>query len=363
MIIGATWGTLLRLMLSASVAAAAIQAQVTQAQAEPEGRPLGPASACWDQQLGTTVDCVPTTFGAFDIPFERLPGGRMNAQGELDPTSSPEDAHAGAFVAAKKLGLFRNFEWVHWLPTAPSKKDPETGKWSGGDLDGFPTGWGSTGLGIAGDCLYWGRSNSTNTTGPGVTHDVIVYKIQPNPEADPPKEVGRMPQLTVDSGQTAVRDRELRPYNYKSSDGKERMLMVRSAATGTGGDVVTYTLDPQTCLPVDDGAVAAAVQAHEFYLWHDPKNPNRLIVVSQTYGAQDEDLIFTAITDERTGEVLESPLFLAGYTVRAVGGPPRNERPDRNGLYLDGRFIDYSQHTDQWGRPGARQPFQPNNVH
>ena len=67
---------------------------------------------------------------------------------------------------------------------------PTTGKWSGGDLDGFPTGWGSTGLGIAGDCLYWGRSNSTNTTGPGVTHEVKIFRIQPNPEKNPPVEVG-----------------------------------------------------------------------------------------------------------------------------------------------------------------------------
>jgi hypothetical protein len=150
-------------------------------------------------------------------------------------------------VAAKKLGLFRNFEWLHWVPTAPSKKDPATGKWHGGDLDGFPSGWGSTGMGIAGDCLYWGRSNSTNTTGPRVTLDVKIFKIQPNPEKDPPVEVGSMPQLTVDNGETAVRDRELRPYNYRSTDGVDRMLMVRSAATGTGGDVITYTLDPKTC--------------------------------------------------------------------------------------------------------------------
>src|SRR5262245_10112931 len=118
------------------------------------------------------------TWPTFDIPFDKLPGGRMDAQGNLDPTSSPKDAHAGAFVAAKKLGLFRNFEWLHWVPTAASTRDPATGRWRGGDLDGFPTGWGSTGLGIAGDCLYWGRSNSTNTTGPRVTHDVKIFKIQ-----------------------------------------------------------------------------------------------------------------------------------------------------------------------------------------
>ena len=47
------------------------------------------------------------TSGTFDIPFGELPGGRVDASGHLDPTSSPEDAHKGAFVAAKRLGLFR----------------------------------------------------------------------------------------------------------------------------------------------------------------------------------------------------------------------------------------------------------------
>jgi hypothetical protein len=310
-----------------------------------------------------TAGCVPNGFKTFDIPFDRLPGGRLNAQGELDPTSSPEDAKKGAFVAAGKLGLFRNFEWLHWVPTAPSKKDPATGRWSGGDLDGFPTGWGSTGLGIAGNCLYWGRSNSTNTTGPGVTHDIIIFRIQDDPEKNPPVEVGRMPQLTADGGKTAVRDRELRPYNYTSTDGRERMLMVRSAATGTGGDVITYTVDPHTCLPTDKGWTAKGVLAHEFYLWHDPKNPNRFLVLSQTYGAQREDLIATAITDEKTGEVLKEPLFLAGFTLEEVGGPVRNERPDESGLVTSGRFTNYSHLTDQWGRPGASQPAMVNNIH
>ena len=323
----------------------------------------GSTAQCTDPKTGKPVDCVPGTYTAFDIPFAKLPGGRMNARGELDPTSSPEDAHKGAFVAAKKLGLFRNFEWVHWIPTADSKKDPATGKWSGGDLDGFPTGWGSTGLGIAGNCLYWGRSNSTNTTGPGVTRDIKIFKIQKDPEKNPPKEVGTMKQLTADNGKTAVRDRELRPYNYKSSDGVDRMLMVRSAATGTGGDVITYTVDPNTCLPTDQGFTAKGVLAHEFYLWHDPKNPNRLLVISQTYGSQDEDLIITAITDEKTGLVLHEPQFLASYTLENIGGPIRNERADDTGLYASGRFADYHELTDQWGRPGASQPGMVNSLH
>lgn len=346
--------------LGASLFAAAALAQPTadggEGAAERE-------EACTDPALGETVDCVPVTFDTFDLPFAELPGGRLDASGNLDPTSSPEDAHAGAFVAAERLGLFANFDWLHWLPTAPSERDPETGEWSGGDLDGFPTGWGSTGLGIAGDCLYWGRSNSTNTTGPGVTHDVRIYRIQPDPENNAPVQVGTMEQLTVDDGETAVRDRELRPYTYTSTDGTERMLMVRAAATGTGGDVITYTMDPETCLPLDDGATAEGVLAHEFYLWHDPENPNRFLAVSQTYGSQEEDLVFTAITDENTGEVLDEPLFLASFTLEEVGGPVRDEVPDDSGLFADGRFNDYSHLTDQWDRPGASQRTQGNDLH
>src|SRR5262245_56692813 len=72
----------------------------------------GKAAQCTDPKTGKAVGCVPENYTVFDIPFAKLPGGRMNAQGELDPKSSPEDAHKGAFVAAKKLGLMRNFEWV-----------------------------------------------------------------------------------------------------------------------------------------------------------------------------------------------------------------------------------------------------------
>jgi hypothetical protein len=311
---------------------------------------------------GSDAGSVPRTFDTFDIPFDALPGGRLDADGNLDPTSSAEDAHAGAFVVAERLGLFGNFEWLHWLPTAPSEQDPATGEWSGGDLDGFPTGWGSTGLGIARDCLYWGRSNSTNTTGPGVTREVKIFRIQPDPERDAPVEIGTMPQLVTADG-TTVRDRELRLYDYTSTDGVDRMIMVRAAATGTGGDVITYGVDPETCLPLDDGVTAEGVLAHEFYLWHDPDNANRFVVISQTYGSQEEDLVFTAITDENTGEVLPEPLLLASFTLEEVGGPARDEVPGEHGLYPDGRFPDYSHLTDAWGRPGASQRSEGNDLH
>ena len=319
---------------------------------------------CTDPSLNEQVDCAPVTFDTYDLPFAQLPGGRMDADGNLNKYSSPEDAHAGAFIAAVKLGLFYNFEWLHWIPTAPSKRDPETGEWSGGDLDGFPTGWGSTGMGIAGNCLYWGRSNSYNTTGRGVTRDVKIFKIQPDPEKNPPAEVGFMPQLTIEDGHVAVRDRELRVYNYTSTDGTGRMLMVRSASkSGAEGDVIVYKVDPETCLPMDDGVTAQGVLAHEFYLWHDPENSNRLLVVSQTYGSVEQDLIITAITDENTGEVLAEPLFLASFTLEDIGGPVRDELPDETGLFADGRFTDYRKLTDKWNRPGASQRSQGNDLH
>jgi hypothetical protein len=41
----------------------------------------------------------------------------------------------------------------------------------------------------------------------------------------------------------------------------------------------------------------------------------------------------------------------------------RKELPDENGLYADGRFPDFSDLTDQWGRPGASQRSEGNDLH
>src|SRR4051812_46156904 len=120
-------------LLLALVAGLAVGSSADAAKSARASRAATPA-VCHDARTGKAMDCVPATFDTFDIPSARLPGGRVNARGELDPKSSPADAHKGAFVAAKKLGLFRNFVWLHWVPTAPSKKDLKTGEWSGGDL-------------------------------------------------------------------------------------------------------------------------------------------------------------------------------------------------------------------------------------
>src|SRR4029453_19451444 len=102
----------------------------------------------------------------------------------VDPTSSEEDARAGAAKLEKDLHLFRNFEHLHWVITVPSERDPATGGWRGGDLDGAGDG---RGLGVAGQCIFVGHSN-----GAGVRHAVNIFKIQPNPEKQPPVKLGEL---------------------------------------------------------------------------------------------------------------------------------------------------------------------------
>src|SRR5262245_39025538 len=51
--------------------------------------------------------CQPSTF---DTPIGDMPSVRIGRTGNLDPTSSEEDARAGAALLEKKLHLFRNME-------------------------------------------------------------------------------------------------------------------------------------------------------------------------------------------------------------------------------------------------------------
>src|SRR5262245_17969528 len=89
------------------------------------------AAACVDPS-NDPAGCQPSTF---DTPFAKMPSVRVNGKGQIDPFSSEADAKAGAFALEKQLGLFRNFEHLHWVITVPSTKDPATGAWRGGDLD------------------------------------------------------------------------------------------------------------------------------------------------------------------------------------------------------------------------------------
>ena len=306
--------------------------------------------------------CQPS---AFDTPIGQMPSVRVNAEGELDPFSSEADARAGFAALEAGLHLFRNFERVHWVLTIPSERDPGTGAWRGGDLDGAGD---ARGLGIAGQCLYVGHRN-----GPGTTHPINIFRIQSNPEATPPVQVGEIPAVVI--GNEGFDDRELRSLVYSTADGEERQILVRNGGTRTEGTLVTYDVDMETCLPIRESETYDFNgPSHEFFLWRDPANPYRVLVyVAMFSGAgrpdpanptlRIPDGIVLAVTDEDSGEMLQHPEVLAGFSLQDVGGPPLNELPDETGLFGDGRFADFSASTSLSGRPGNNQGRQNNMLH
>ena len=216
-------------------------------------------AACVDHS-NDPAGCQPSTF---DTPMAQMPSVRVNRQGQVDPTSSEADAKAGAFELEKRLHLFRNFEHLHWVVTVPSEKNPATGAWRGGDLDGAGDG---RGLGIAGNCIFVGHAN-----GAGVRHAINIFRIQPNPERQPPVQVGEIPAMF--EGNEGFDDRELRALVYRTSSGQDRFILVRNAGTNTLGRMETYQIDANTCLPIRKSEVwDFYAQSHEFFLWHDPAN-------------------------------------------------------------------------------------------
>lgn len=321
----------------------------------------GTPGACVDYS-SDPAGCQPSTF---DTPIGEMPSVRVNADGELDPTSSEEDARAGFAALEDELHLYRNFEPLHWVLTVPSELDPATGGWSGGDLDGAGD---ARGLGVAGQCLYVGHGN-----GPGARHAINIFRIQPDPEADPPVQVGEIPAMAI--GNEGFDDRELRSLVYTTSGGEDRQILVRNAGTNRVGILESYEIDMDTCLPIRQSEpYDFSGPSHEFFLWHDPENPNRLLVYVAMFaggglpdpagaGLRIPDAIVLAVTDEDTGEMLDAPVAVAGFSLQDVGGPPINERPDETGLFSDGRFADFSASTDPSGRAGNLQERQNNMLH
>ena len=278
------------------------------------------AGGCIDYS-SDPAGCQPS---AFDTPIGEMPSVRVNAEGDLDPFSSEADARAGFAAIEAELNLFRNFERVHWVLTIPSEQDPGTGGWRGGDLDGAGD---ARGLGIAGQCLYVGHRN-----GPGATHAINIFKIQPNPETTPPVQVGEIPAMVI--GNEGFDDRELRSLVYTDSSGEEGQILVRNGGTRTEGTLITYEVDMETCLPIRESETYDFNgPSHEFFLWHDPANPYRVLVyVAMFSGAglpdpanpdlRIPDAIVLGVTDEDTGKMLRHPQVLAGFSLQEVGGPP-----------------------------------------
>jgi hypothetical protein len=305
--------------------------------------------------------CQPSTF---KTPIGQMPSVRVNRDGKLDPSSSEADARAGAAKLEKELHLYRNFEPLHWVLTVPSEKDPATGGWRGGDLDAAGDG---RGLGIAGNCIFTGHGN-----GPGKKHAINIFKIQAHPDKEAPVQVGEIPAWF--QGNEGFDDRELRGLIYKTSRGEDRYLLVRNAGTNTIGWMQTYGVDMNTCLPASNSEITDFhSQSHEFFMWHDPANTNRVLVFMSiwTAGLPDPDhpgqyipdMVVMAVTDENTGDILPRARVLAGFSLHEVGGPPLNEKPDATGLFSDGRFLDFSTLKNRAGRAANFQNIEQNKLH
>ncbi|HYR92541.1 MAG TPA: hypothetical protein VE422_51345 [Terriglobia bacterium] len=305
--------------------------------------------------------CQPATF---DTPIGQMPSVRVNRQGSLDPNASEQEVRVGVAALEKELHLFRNFQNLHWVLTVPSVKDAATGAWKGGDLDGSGDG---RGLGIAGNCIFVGHGN-----GPGVRHAVNIFKIQPDPEKQPPVQVGEIPAMF--EGNQGFDERELRALVYTTSRGEERYILIRNAGTNNIGRMETLRIDPNTCLPMAKSETYDfGGQSHEFFMWHDPANANRVLVYMTIWtsgvpdpnnpGLKIPDAVAMAVTDEDTGEMLAKPRVLAGFSLQDVGGPPLDERPDATGLFSDGRFLDFSDQKNLSGQPGNFQNREQNKLH
>jgi hypothetical protein len=305
--------------------------------------------------------CQPSTF---DTPIGDMPSVRVGRSGDLDPTASEADARAGVALLEKKLHLFRNLEHIHWVLTVPSIKDDATGNWKDGDLEAAGD---ARGLGIAGQCIFTGHGN-----GPGKRHAINIFRIQSDPVKQPPVQVGEIPANV--EGNRGNDDRELRALVYRTSGGQDRYLLVRNGGGDSTGRLEAYRIDPETCLVLSHSEPTDYnIQTHEFFIWHDPANANRVIayVTNWTGGVPDAehpglkvpDLLAMAMTDEKTGEMLPKARFLAGFSLQEVGGPPINEKPDATGLFSDGRFLDFSALRNRSGRGGNFQNQEQNRLH
>jgi hypothetical protein len=305
--------------------------------------------------------CQPSTF---DTPIGDMPSVRVGRTGAIDPKSSEEDARAGVALLEKKLHLFRNMEEVHWVITVPSVKDEATGNWKDGDLDAAGDG---RGLGVAGNCIFVGHEN-----GAGKRHAINIFKIAADPVKQPPVQVGEIPANVV--GNQGNDDRELRSLVYKTSTGQDRYILVRNGGGNNSGRLEAYRIDMNTCLPTAHSEPTDfSIQTHEFFLWHDPANANRVLAFVTNWsgglpdpehpGLKMPDAIVMAMTDEKTGEMLQKAKFLAGFSLAEVGGPPINEKPDATGLFSDGRFLDFSQLRNRSGRGGNFQSQEQNRLH
>ena len=306
-------------------------------------------AACVDHS-NDPAGCQPSTF---DTPMAQMPSVRVNRQGEVDPTSSEADAKAGAFALEKRLHLFRNFEHLHWVVTVPSEKNPATGAWRGGDLDGAGDG---RGLGIAGNCIFVGHANGagsgTRSTSSGFSR--------------------------IPSGSRRCRSARSRRWSKamrasmiascaRSSTRRPRARTATSsfatpAPTRSAGWRRIRSTRTRACRSARAKSYDFHAQSHEFFLWHDPANPNRILVYMTNWtggvpdpenpGLKVPDLMAMAVTDEEPARCCRNrSCWRVSRCRRSAARRSTNGRTP-TGLFSDGRFLDFSDSKNALGQAG-----------
>ncbi|MGD9738816.1 MAG: hypothetical protein AB7U48_05410 [Bauldia sp.] len=336
----------LKLLLAATGTAtvAAIGALAGSSTATAQG--VGVTIGTCVMQTNDVIGCQPAPFNS---PAALIPTRRINEAGLLDPTATEEEVRWGARLLEERLGLFRNFERLHWVTLTESVFDEETGEWAGGDLDGEGDGRALT---IAGNCLFVGHAN-----GGGGERPMRIFMLDDDPVRNPPIQVATIPVPRPGSDDSIMAARLI-----TRADGTESIIVARDISTDEGG-LWVYEVDPNSCqVTAESEGFDWGGDMHEFGMWADPNNPLRILIVGSAFagagnpdpyrpGFVNPDIRVQAITDEATGYMLPQPISLAHFTLQDVGGPLANERPDETGLFTEGRFANYDGAVGDDGQP------------
>ncbi len=150
---------------------------------------------------------------------------------------------------------------------------------------------------------------------------------------------------------------------------------MRNGGGNSTGRLEAYRIDMNTCLPTAHSEPTDfSIQTHEFFLWHDPANANRVLAYVTNWsgglpdpehpGLKMPDALVMAITDEKTGEMLPEGEVPRRLQPRRKSAARRSTRkPDATGLFSDGRFLDFSQLKNRSGRGGNFQNQEQNRLH